>query len=150
MKNILTVLLGLYICGASNSAFSAVACNPASECRGGENSCYSPGWIICGPQQQQQCTVKEGRATWTSVEGSGFACNGSYKLTIIEATLKSQYGQKQIDERPTIAKECNNQEVCSFLPKGSGGLIGDATPGSHYYLYIKYICRSEAGSKGIA
>lgn len=56
---------------------------------------------------------------------------------------------KALDVRPQIAMACDSKEVCSFLPKGPGGLLGDLTPGSHYLLSIKYVCRSATQSKGV-
>lgn len=145
MKTTFAVVLGLNLLCAANLAFAE--CNVGkTECEA-DNRCFGPGGISCS--QFQQCRMINGQATWVPLQGSGFSCNGSFKITIIEATAKAQMFDKTVNVTSQVAGVCNDKEVCSFTPKGSGALLGDLTPGSHYGMFVKFVCRSSTASKGI-
>jgi hypothetical protein len=146
MKNVALLAIGLIM--GSGSAYAD--CDPAKECIAG-NLCYSDGAISC--RQTQKCEVTDRHAKWMPLQGSGTVCGSLFKIKILDVHLKAAEDTRESSATDIVAKKCDDQEVCSFMPKvngnPTGGLLGDPTPGSHVMITIKYICRGAMGSRGM-
>lgn len=136
MKKYALCLVGLVIASEANAACKTNECNAG-------NLCYSDGAISCA--QAQRCKDSK----WTPLETGGTICSGSSRITIIAAHWNAQMDDRAGSFMGKLSAKCDNKETCDFLPKGPDSLLGDLSPGSHYSMSIKYICRDNEKNTGI-